>query len=521
MSDLPTAAEQLASSGVVVDRRHWIGGERVEQVERVGEAGATAGADALDLHSPIDGSPLGTIAAGGPAEVDAAVAAARAAFPAWAALGPEGRAPVLERFAAGIRARRDDLALVETLDNGSLLGGNLKLVVGRSAHNLEFFASHAVQLAQAPETIRGELVDNRVRYDPAGVAALVTPWNAPMMLATWKVGPALAAGNTVVLKPPEWAPLTCSLLADIAHEAGLPAGVLNLVQGTGPDAGAALVAHPGVDRVSFTGSTATGRTVGAAAAASITPVSLELGGKSPFVVFADADLDAAAATVALQFGNAGQVCLAGTRVLVERSVADDLRDRVLHAAGRAVVGDPRQRGVRVGPLIHPRQLARVDGYVQRALDAGARAVIGGGPHERGGLYYQPTILDGVAPDAEVVADEVFGPVLTWQTFGDEAEAVELANTTDYGLAAVVFTGDRARAERVAAAVVAGTVWVNCWFLRDLEAPFGGARSSGIGREGGTWSFDFFCDVKNVAILRGTLADDTGGTDTGDTGGVRG
>jgi aminomuconate-semialdehyde/2-hydroxymuconate-6-semialdehyde dehydrogenase len=500
MSELPTAAEHLAASGVAVDRRHWIGGSRVGPP------------DGVELVSPIDGSPLGAIAAGGPAEVDAAVAAARDAFPAWAALGAEGRAPVLERFAAGIAERRDDLALVETLDNGSLLGGNLKAMVARSARNVGFFASHALGLARAPETIRGDVVDNRVRYEPAGVAALVTPWNAPMMLSTWKVGPALAAGDTVVLKPPEWAPLTCSLLADIAHDAGLPPGVLNVVQGTGASAGAALVAHPGVDRISFTGSTATGRSVGAAAAASITPVSLELGGKSPFVVFADADLDAAAATVVQQFANAGQVCLAGTRVLVERSVAGDLRDRVLQAAERATVGDPRQRGVRVGPLIHPRQLARVDGYVQRARDAGARAVLGGGPDERGGLYYRPTILDGVAPGAEVVTDEVFGPVLTWQEFGDEAEAVELANATAYGLAAVVYTGDRERAERVAGAVVAGTVWVNCWFVRDLEAPFGGARSSGVGREGGTWSFDFFCDVKNVAVRRGTFAESAGSAD---------
>lgn len=507
-ADLLTADREL--TGITVDRRHWIGGERVG-------AAATSPSpspEAVEVFSPIDGSPLGTVAGGGPAEVDAAVASARAAAPGWAAQGPEGRGAILDRFSAGILESRELLATVETVDNGSLYGGNLKRVVHRAALNISFFADYARGLR--PEPIRGDVVDNHVRYQPAGVAALVTPWNAPMMLSTWKVGPALAAGNTVVLKPPEWAPLSCSLLADIAHEAGLPPGVLNVVQGTGESAGRALVGHPGVDRISFTGSTATGREVGAAAAASITPVSLELGGKSPFVVLADADLDAAAATVAQQFTNAGQVCLAGTRVLVERSVAEPFRDRVLRATAEAAVGDPRQRGVRVGPLIHPRQLDRVDGFVQRALAAGARPLVGGATHPLGGLYYQPTILDGVAPDDEIVQNEVFGPVLTWQTFGDDDEAVELANATRYGLAAVVFTSDRARAERVASAIVAGTVWVNCYFVRDLGAPFGGARASGIGREGGIWSFDFFCDVKNVALRQGSFADDLADA-TGETG----
>jgi 5-carboxymethyl-2-hydroxymuconic-semialdehyde dehydrogenase len=487
-------------AAVPVDRRHWIGGERVATA---GSPPATA--DELELFSPIDGSPLGGIAAGGPAEVVAAVDAARAAAPRWAGLGPEGRGRLLDRFAQGILDRRDDLAVVETLDNGSLLAGNVKRVVDRAAHNIAFFADWARTLSPAP--IAGPVVDNHVRYEPAGVAALIVPWNAPLLLSTWKLGPALAAGDTVVLKPPEWAPLSCSLLATIADDAGLPPGVLNVVHGTGPAAGQALVAHRGVDRVSFTGSVATGRSVGALATSRVTPVSLELGGKSPFVVFADADLDAAAATVAQQFTNAGQVCLAGTRLLVERSIAADLQQRVLAATARAAVGDPRQRGVRVGPLIHPRQLERVRGYVERALSAGVRALTGGASHELGGLYYQPTVLDAVAPDAEIVREEVFGPVLTWQVFTGEDRAIELANATPYGLAAVVFTRDRDRAERVAAGLVAGTVWVNCYFVRDLAAPFGGARMSGLGREGGTWSFDFFCDVKNVALCRGSFADD--------------
>jgi 5-carboxymethyl-2-hydroxymuconic-semialdehyde dehydrogenase len=481
----------LTVAGVEVVAGHWIGGEPT------GPDGAT-----FEVTSPIDGATLGQVAAGGAADVDRAVTAARAAFPAWRALGPEGRGEVLDRLAQGLLDRTDELAAVETIDNGSLLVANHKRLVGRAAHNLSFFAEAARRLDHP--TFVGEVVVNQVRYEPAGVAGLITPWNAPLMLSTWKVGPALAAGNTAVLKPPEWAPLSCSLLAEIAVDAGVPPGVLNVVQGSGPEAGDALVRHPDVDRVSFTGSVATGRVVGAAAAASVTPVSLELGGKSPLLVFADADLEEAATTIVGQFANAGQVCLAGTRILVDAAVEGELAALVRKAAEAWTVGDPRERGVRVGPLIHPRQFERVDGMVRRAVHAGAVAVLGGGPHERGGLYYRPTILAGVAQDAEIVQEEIFGPVLTWQTFGSEAEAVALANGTAYGLAGMVFTGDADRADRVAAELVAGTVWVNCFFVRDLDAPFGGARTSGVGREGGSWSFDFYCDVKNVAVRRGSF-----------------
>ena len=479
---------RIRVAGVGVETCHWIGGEP-----------AAAGSRTVSVFSTIDGTVLGEVSAGGASDVDRAVGAARTAFPAWASLGPDGRGKILDRFAQGVVDRKEDLSSVETADNGSLLVGNLKRVVDRAAHNIAFFSEFARKLNHHP--IRGLVADNRVRHEPAGVAALITPWNAPLMLSTWKVGPALAAGNTVVLKPPEWAPLSCSLLAEIAAGAGVPPGVLNVVQGTGAEAGQALIEHPGVDRISFTGSTATGRIVAGVGASRITPVSLELGGKSPFLVFADADLDEAAAMVAAQFNNAGQVCLAGTRILVASSVEAPFRASVLKAAEAFVVGDPRQRGVRVGPLIHPHQLERVTGFVQRAIGAGATALLGGAPHPLGGLYYPPTILADVGEDAEVVQNEVFGPVLTWQTFNSEQEAIALANGTGYGLAAVVYTRDAERAERVSARIVAGTVWVNCFFVRDLEAPFGGARQSGIGREGGAWSFDFFCDVKNVATKR--------------------
>lgn len=486
MSDTRTTV-----AGVDVSLDHWIGGERVSSADRFTNA------------SPIDGCDLGAVAAGGQVEADWAVHAAAKAYPAWAALGPEGRLPILRKFAEGILARGKDIAAVESADNGSLLAGNMHRMVPRAAQNISFFAEWALGLND--HTIDHAEVVNNVRYDPAGVAALITPWNAPMMLTTWKVGPALAAGNTIVIKPPEWAPLTCSLLADIAHEAGVPAGVLNVLQGIGEDAGDALVNNPGLARISFTGSTDTAKIIGQAAARSITGMSSELGGKSPFIVCADADLDAAAQTVAGQYINAGQVCLAGTRILVEASVEDEFLEKVRAAASQMVVGDPREPATRVGPLIHPEHFARVSGFVDRAKAAGAQVLWGGAKSDVGDLYFQPTMFAGIGPQDEIAQQEVFGPVLTWQTFASDEEAIAIANNTEYGLAGTLFCGDEARAMRIAERVVAGTLWVNCFFVRDLSAPFGGSRISGIGREGGTHSFDFYCDIKNIAVRKGSFA----------------
>ncbi|MFI5319339.1 MAG: aldehyde dehydrogenase family protein [Myxococcota bacterium] len=479
-------------AGVEVSTEHFIGGKRVASRETFAD------------RSPIDGAHLADVSAGGKAEADAAVTAARAAFPAWAELGAQGRLPILQRFARGLEARAQELAAVETADNGSLLLGNLHRVIPRAALNISFFAEFAATKLGG-RTIDSPEVVNHVRFDPAGVAALITPWNAPLMLTTWKVGPALAAGNTVVVKPPEWAPLTCSLLADVAQAAGVPDGVLNVVQGIGEEAGAALVASSDLDRISFTGSTDTAKLIGTAAARSITPLSAELGGKSPFIVCADADLDAAAQTIAGQYMNAGQVCLAGTRIVVERTIAEELLAKVRAACAHMVVGDPRDSKTRVGPLITQEHFARVAGFVERAKDAGARVLWGGKRDRAGELYYEPTLFDGVKPDAEISQREVFGPVLTWQTFASDDEAVAFANNTRYGLAGVLFSRNERRAMAIAERVVAGTLWVNCFFIRDLAAPFGGARDSGLGREGGEWSFDFYCDVKNISVKKGSFA----------------
>ncbi|MGW3661854.1 aldehyde dehydrogenase [Streptomyces sp. NPDC005141] len=471
----------LTVAGVAVDTRHWIGGRRV------------ASAETFTDVSPIDGSALGEISRGSEVEAAAAVAAAKAAFPAWAATSRAERARILHAVADGVEKRIEELAIVETTDNGALLRSHRRGVMPRVAHNFRFFADWLVKLDHEDFETRGHT--NHVSWDPAGPSVLITPWNAPLMLSTWKVAPALAAGNTVVLKPAEWTPLTASLLADIAAEAGLPAGVLNIVQGYGSEVGDALTSHPDVRRISFTGSVPTAQRITQSAASNLTPLSLELGGKSPLLVFADADLDLAVDLAVEQYDNAGQVCLAATRILVEETVAGEFTRRFAEKAATIVQGDPRDEATDIGPNIHERQLEKIDGFVRRAVDAGARAVIGG--HRGDGQYYAPTLLTDVAQDSEIVQEEVFGPVLTLQTFATEDEAVRLANDTRFGLAATVATGDRERAARVTGRLVAGTVWVNCFFVRDLQAPFGGSRHSGVGREGGTWSFDFYCDLKNT------------------------
>ncbi len=490
--------ETAAIAGVEVSAEHWIGGERV------GSGGRT-----FDDVSPIDEGVIGRIARGGGDEASSAVAAARAAYPGWASTSPTERAGVLHAIADGVEKRVEDLALVETTDNGSLLRSHLRSVMPRVAHNFRFFADELLALHHDDFDTRGHT--NHVSWDPAGVVAVITPWNAPLMLATWRIAPALAAGNAVVQKPPEWAPLTSSLLADIAHDAGLPDGVFNVLQGIGEEAGAALVAHPDVDRVAFTGSVATGRLVAAAAGANLTPVSLELGGKSPMLVFGDADLAGAIEQAVNQFDNAGQVCLAGTRLLVEDSIHDEFVERFAERAARIRQGDPRDEATEIGPQITREHFERVDGFVQRAKEAGAEVVFGGGPNDDlGGLYYRPTLFANAPEGSEILTQEVFGPVLTVQRFHGEDEAIATANGTDYGLAAIVYTGSRERAARVSAGLVAGTVWVNCFFVRDLRAPFGGSRNSGIGREGGVWSFDFYADVKNVCTApTGWLDEHTG------------
>ncbi|MEP6501697.1 MAG: aldehyde dehydrogenase family protein [Betaproteobacteria bacterium] len=463
---------------------HFIDGVRV------------AGSRTFELFSPIDQRFLGQIAEGDEAHVEAAIQAAQRAFKAWGAMTAAERLPYLERFAEEIGRRSEALCAVESNDAGVLLSRMKHGVVPRAMLNISWFARQALELQDRP--IDTEQAHHIVKHDPAGVTVIITPWNSPLMLSTWKLGPALAAGNTCVLKPPEWAPLTCSLLADAAEAAGLPPGVLNVVQGTGANTGARLVADPRVARISFTGSVPTAKHIAQAAGANLVPCSLELGGKSPFIVLEDADLDNAAATATLMYRNAGQVCLAGTRLLVHEKVVDAFVARMRALVDQLVIGDPREEATEVGPIIHPRQVERVKGFVDRALASGAKLLWGGEPHPFGAQYFRPTLLTNLQQDDEIVQNEIFGPVLTLQTYRSDDELLEMANGTDYGLGGVCY-GETEHATAIAQRVRTGFIWINSFGIRDLAAPFGGIKRSGIGREGGDWSFEFFCDVKDVVV----------------------
>jgi betaine-aldehyde dehydrogenase/5-carboxymethyl-2-hydroxymuconic-semialdehyde dehydrogenase len=485
-----TASANVATvAGHEVSTDHWIGGERV------------ASANRFEVLTPIDGSVIAHVAAGGSEEADRAVRAAHAAAPGWAALGASARAQLLHRLADLIDANVEKLAAVECADMAMLLESLRARVIFRAGANFRNYADLAVAYEERDWHSKGTW--NRVQRMPAGPAAVITPWNAPFMLSTWKVAPALAAGCPVVLKPAEWSPLSCSLLADLTAEAGFPHGVFNVLQGVGEEVGAALVAHPLLRRVSFTGSPETARHIGVSAARNLVPFTGELGGKGPLIVFEDADLDAAATKAAGQYDDAGQVCLAGTRLLVQDSIRDAFLERFHAAVDRHVLGDPRDPSTTVSPLIHPDHLERVDGFVQRALAEGQRLVRGGKRLE--GLLYEPTLFEPTSNDAEIVQREVFGPVLTLQTFADEDEAVALANSTRYGLSGIVYTGSMGRADRIGRAVRAGIVWVNTFLVRDLTAPFGGVGISGIGREGGNYALDFYSDLKTLQILDGSVS----------------
>ncbi|MXY79397.1 MAG: aldehyde dehydrogenase, partial [Chloroflexi bacterium] len=471
---------------------HYIGGRRVSSAET------------FEVRSPLDWSlKLADVSAGDAATAAAAVGAACEAATDWAALGVARRGAHLRRLADLIDDKVGPLAEIECLDMAMLLESLQKRVISRGARNFRAYADLAEAYSERVWSSNG--TDNRVERMPAGPAVVITPWNAPFMLATWKVAPALAAGNPVVLKPAEWSPLSASVLADLADEAELPAGVLNVVQGHGAEVGAALVADERVRRISFTGSPETARSIGAAAAANIVPFTAELGGKGPLIVFEDADIEAAARTAAGQFDDSGQVCLAGTRLLVAEGVLEQFLERFDAHTDAHVLGDSRDPASTISPLIHPEHLARVEGFVERARACGDEVLRGGRRIRPDGLWYEPTLIRPASNDSEIVQREVFGPVLTLQTFADESEAVQQANSTRYGLSGVVFTGSQERAERVGRSVRAGTVWVNCFLVRDLTAPFGGCGISGLGREGGDYALDFHSDLKTLQVRQDTTA----------------
>jgi len=474
--------------------RHWIGGASVDSAD-----GRT-----FEVSDPVTNTPYAQAASGGPADIDRAVAAAKKAFPGWAGLSHRERARILYRIADAVEARNERLALFESYDTGLPIT-QAKGQARRAAENFRYFADVIVALGEEAFRQGGEQFSYVVRT-PVGVAGLITPWNTPFMLESWKLAPALAAGCALVLKPAEWTPLSASLWSEIFTEAGVPAGVVNIVHGIGEEAGQALVDHPDVPLLSFTGSTDTGRHIVRSSAQHLKTVSMELGGKSPVVVFADADLEAALDSVVFGvFSLNGERCTAGSRVLVERPLYEEFTRRLAERAERVVVGPPAEPATEVGALVHPEHYARVLNYVDIGKKE-ARLVAGGArpAHLAEGNYLQPTVFADVERDARIFQEEIFGPVVAVAPFDDEAEAVELANSTQYGLAAYIWPSDLKRGHRVAHAVESGMVWINSHNVRDLRTPFGGVKASGVGREGGAHSIDFFTESKIVHVALGEV-----------------
>jgi acyl-CoA reductase-like NAD-dependent aldehyde dehydrogenase len=471
----------------------FIGGDWVDAVD--GRRFAT--------HNPGTGELLAETAEAGEAEVDAAVAAARAALDGkWGGMDAADRAALLWKIGDVLEARRDELGALEVLDNGKPLR-EVRFDLQEAIDAFRYYAGWATKLEGETIPVRGNVLNYTLR-EPVGVVAGITPWNFPLEMAAWKAAPALACGNAVILKPAEQTPLTALELAAIGQEVGLPPGVLNVLPGYGERTGAALVRHPGVDKIAFTGSTAVGRQIMREAADTLKSVSLELGGKSPNIVFADADLEAAArGAFNAIFYNAGQTCTAGSRLLVHRSVHDELISRLVQRAQRVRPGQPLDPDRRYGPLISEEQLTRVLGYIEKGQAEGCRLVAGGDriaePGLENGYWLQPTIFDDVSPDAIIAREEIFGPVLATLVFEDEAEAAALANQSEYGLAAAVWTTDIKRAHRMASRLQAGTVWINTYHPLDAASPFGGYKQSGYGRELGKHALELYTQVKSVWV----------------------
>ena len=491
----PNTAAPLPVLGGLGFQQHYIDGRF-----RSSASGAT-----FETLNPATNAVLAVAADGGEEDVAAAVAAARRAFDdgPWPRMPVAERAATLRRIADAIREHADLFIAREVADIGMPVA-QMRGIAARAAQNFDYYAGVVTELHGRAFQVGDEFLNYTVRK-PVGVAGLIMPWNAPLMLSTWRIAPALAAGNTIVLKPAEWSPLTATLLASVLEEAGVPPGVFNVVHGFGETAGAPLSRHPGVDLVCFTGETTTGQAIIAAGAPTLKRSSVELGGKSPVVVFDDADpelcVDAALAQI---FTMNGQRCTAGSRLLVQEALYPQIVEAVAARARQIRVGDPSDPATELGPLIRPEHHARVLDYIASAREQGARVVAGGGrPDDLSeGNYLEATVIADVDERMQVFQEEIFGPVLVAMPFHDEADAIRLANATRYGLAAYVWTNDLARAHRVAHAIDTGMCWINSHNVRDLRTPFGGVKDSGIGREGGDYAFDFYCETEIVHVALG-------------------
>ena len=467
----------------------------------IGGKDAEGSGGTFQTHSPVDESLIATVARGTVADIDRAAEAAKAAFPAWAALPGDRRKQVLHRIADGIEARAEEIALCECWDTGQAWRFMSKAAL-RGAENFRFFADMAPG-ARDGRTLHSPDHLNVTSRRPIGPVGVITPWNTPFMLSTWKIAPALAAGCTVVHKPAEFSPLTARLLAEIAHEAGLPPGVLNLVNGFGEDAGKALTEHPAIRAIGFVGESRTGSLIMKQGADTLKRVHFELGGKNPVVVFDDADIERALdAVVFMIYSLNGERCTSSSRLLVQDSIAEEFHARLVERVNRIRVGHPLDPETEMGPLIHQTHFDKVTAYVGIGKADGATLAAGGKRVGDKGWFIRPTLFTQATPRMRIAQEEVFGPFLTSLTFKDEAEALEIANSTAYGLTGYLWTNDLTRALRFSDALEAGMIWVNSENVRHLPTPFGGVKASGIGRDGGDWSFEFYMEQKNTAFALG-------------------
>ncbi|RID88426.1 aldehyde dehydrogenase [Peribacillus asahii] len=471
-----------------------------------GEYVKSSNRETFEVKNPATQEIIARVSEATREDVDKACRAARRAFEEgpWRTMPLAERCAKIRRMAEIIIERKEEIARLEALDVGKPYPVAVEREIPRGAHNLKFFADFMEKQGGEVYPMEDEYL-NYTRYEPVGVAALITPWNAPFMLTTWKLGPCLASGNTAVIKPAEMTPLSVSLLGEIAKEAGIPDGVVNIVHGFGETAGAALTTHMDVDLISFTGETTTGKTIMKSGADSLKRVSFELGGKAANIIFEDANLDKAIpVSIQAAFLNSGQVCLAGSRILVQRSIFAEFVDRFKKAASELKVGDPQDVATNMGPLVSEEHYNKVTSYLDIAKNENSVLVYGGKRPElpgylQLGYYLEPTIYIQENPKARIAQEEIFGPIVTLIPFDTEEEALEIANDTEYGLNGVVWTDNLQRAHRISHNVRAGTIWVNCWFVRDLRAPFGGFKKSGIGREGGHHSMEFFTEAKNICV----------------------